>query len=411
MKVSDHSYPFPWEVRKKMRKVAIIGCGMTKFGKHENATLMDLLTEASLKALDDSNLDNKQIDAVYVGNMGSLLLNHQTGLATALTANLNLLPAAVDTVQNGTASGSSAIKNGFLAVASGYFDKVLVAAGEKMRVTTGNEITDFIATMTHPEAEYAQGVTLPSLAGMFTRLYMHKYGVERKHLAMVAAKNHKNALKNPYAHIHKAVTVDDILYPEKSGIKNPVIADPLRLYDCCPVSDGAASVILCPLEEAKKYIDTPVEIIGFGQATEVQAVHEREDPTEIKSLRIAAKKAFEIAKVEPKDVDVAELHDAFTILEIAESEEAGFFKKGEGHKALEEGLTEIGGKIPINPSGGLKARGHPVGATGAAQIVELVWQLRNEAGERQVENAEIGFSCNFFSFGSNVVAFVLKRGD
>jgi len=390
------------------RKIAIIGCGMTKFGRHEDKTLTDLMTESSLEAIRDAGIDEKDIGAIYVGNMLAQELNKQTLLATVLADQLVLYNVAVDGISNGTASGGSAVRNAFLAVASGFCDIALVTGVEKMRGSPRDKVTDLIATMSHP-SEYVQGATLPSLAAMFTRLYMQKYGVERRHLAMVAVKNHSNALKNPYAHIRKAVTLEELL--SEDNPKNPVVADPLRLYDCCPMSDGAASLILCSLEEAEKIVDTPIVIAGIGQASDNPVVCEREDPTVLEALRRASQQAFKMAKITPKDIDVAELHDAFTILEIAESEDAGFFKKGTGHKALEEEVTSLDGELPINPSGGLKARGHPVGATGVAQLVELTWQLRGEAETRQVKGAEKAFSCNLCGFASNVLAFVLARGD
>jgi acetyl-CoA C-acetyltransferase len=247
------------------------------------------------------------------------------------------------------------------------------------------------------------------MAGLFTRLYMKECGVTSEHLARVAIKNHRNGLLNPYAHIHALITMEGILTSPHAVVNNPIVADPIRLYDCCPVSDGAAACVLCPAEMAKEFGKPQIVVAGFGQATDTHTLQEREDPTDLKAVRIAAQKALEMAQLKPKDIDVVELHDAFTILEIAESEHAGFFKKGEGAKALDEGQTEIGGKLPINPSGGLKARGHPLGATGVAQVVELVWQLRGEAGERQVKGAEKGFSLNFGGFGNNVVSFVLRR--
>jgi len=390
------------------RKIAIIGCGMTKFGRHEDKTLTDLMTESSLEAIRDAGIDEKDIGAIYVGNMLAQELNKQTLLATVLADQLALYNVAVDGISNGTASGGSAVRNAFLAVASGFCDIALVTGVEKMRGSPRDKVTDLIATMSHP-SEYVQGATLPSLAAMFTRLYMQKYGVERRHLAMVAVKNHSNALKNPYAHIRKAVTLEELL--SEDNPKNPVVADPLRLYDCCPMSDGAASLILCSLEKAEKIVDTPIVIAGIGQASDNPVVCEREDPTVLEALRRASQQAFKMAKITPKDIDVAELHDAFTILEIAESEDAGFFKKGTGHKALEEEVTSLDGELPINPSGGLKARGHPVGATGVAQLVELTWQLRGEAEARQVKGAEKAFSCNLGGFASNVLAFVLARGD
>jgi acetyl-CoA C-acetyltransferase len=393
-----------------MRDVAIIGAGMIRFGRRDEDTLMDMLSYASLNALDDAGLGNKSVDAVYLATMGAGILQHQTAVASALVDRLSLLPAAADTVENGPASGGSAVKNGLLAVASGYYDTVLVVGGEKMRDVTGWRATDFVSTLTHPFAEYMYGITLPGMAGMFTRLYMEKYGVTREHLVQVAIKNQKMGSLNPYAHVEMAITREGVLDSPHSVVNNPTVADPLHLYDACPVSDGAAAVILCPLDMVKDTQKTPVLISGFGQATDTHTLQEREDPTDLKAVTLAAKEAFERAKIKPNEVNVAELHDAFTILEIAESEHVGFFKKGEGAKAVAAGKTQLGGHIPINISGGLKARGHPVGATGVAQIVELVWQLRHEVGKkRQVKNAKTGFSVNFGGFGNNVLAFVLRR--
>ncbi len=377
---------------------------MTKFGRLEGKDLMDILVEASLKAIEDAGVRDKEFDAVYVGNMMAGELVHQTAIASALVDRIALFPAAADRVENGPASGASAVKNGFLAVASGLADLVLVAGGEKMTSADTDVITDLVSTMTHPTAEYLHGVTLPALAAMLTRLYMERYGLTERHLAMVAVKNHANGLKNPYAHIQRAITIE-------GAMGSQLIADPIRLYYTCPISDGAAALVLCSADEAKKYCDTPVRIAGVGQATDVQSVHEREDPAVLKSVRLAARKAFEMAKLEPKDIDVVELHDAFEILEIVQSEDCGFFEKGKGHIAVEEGVTALDGELPINPSGGLKARGHPVGATGVAQIVELVWQLRGEAGERQVKGARRALACNFGGFGNNTVIHILERMD
>ncbi|NOR88757.1 MAG: thiolase domain-containing protein [Anaerolineales bacterium] len=392
-----------------MRPVVVAGVGMIPFERRDEDSLMDMLATAGLNAMDDAGLGDRPIDSVYVGNMASGLFNHQVSVASALVDRLSLLPAAADRVENGPASGGSAIKNGFLAVASGFNDIVLVVGGEKMREVIGPKATDIVACMTHPEAEYIYGVTLPAMAGMFARLYMEKYGVTREHLSMVAIKNQTNGLLNPYAHIQMKITMEGILSHPQSHINSPVVADPIHLYDCCPVSDGAAAVLLTTEEIANKLKKPLVTIDGVGQATDTHTLQERSDPTDLKAVTLASEKAFKMAGIKPKDIDVAELHDAFTILEIAESEHAGFFPKGEGAKALERGETQIGGKLPINPSGGLKARGHPVGATGVAQVVELVWQLRGEAGERQVKGAANGFSLNFGGFGNNVLAFVLRR--
>ena len=382
---------------------------MIPFERRDEDSLVDMLAMAGLDAMDDAGLGDHPVDAVYVGNMASGLFNHQVSVASALVDRLNLMPAAAERVENGPASGGSAIKNGFLAVASGYCDVVLVVGGEKMRQVIGPKATDIVAAMTHPQAEYIYGVTLPAMAGMFSRLYMEKYGITREHLMMVAIKNQENGLLNPNAHIQMKITMEGVLNHPQAHINSPVVADPLHLYDCCPVSDGAAAVLLTTVEMATKLKKPIIEIAGVAQATDTHTLQEREDPTDLKAVTIASEKAFAMAGIKPKDIDVAELHDAFTILEIAESEHAGFFPKGKGAAALAAGETKLGGKLPINPSGGLKARGHPVGATGVAQVVELVWQLRGEAGDRQVKNAKNGFSLNFGGFGNNVVAFVLRR--
>ncbi len=393
-----------------MRDVAIVGVGMIPFGRRDEDSLLDMLAYASLKALDDASLGDKTVDAVYVGNMGAGAVQHQTSVASSLVDRLSLLPAAADAIENGPASGGSAVKNGLLAVASGYYDLVLVAGGEKMREITGWRATDFVATMTHPQAEYPYGVTLPGMAGMFTRLYMEKYGVTREMLVAVSIKNQEMGTRNPYAHVEMALSKEGIFDSPHAIVNNPPAADPLHLYDACPVSDGAAALILCPLDMARQFNKTPVLVAGFGQATDTHTLQERSDPTDLKAVTLAAKQAFERAKLKPSDIHVAELHDAFTILEIAESEHVGFFKKGEGGKAVLEGRTRLGGQIPINVSGGLKARGHPVGATGVAQIVDIVWQLRHELPkDRQVKNAQNGLTVNFGGFGNNVTAFVLRR--
>ena len=393
-----------------MRPVYIAGAGMTKFGRSE-WPLLKLASVASLAALHHADLGSIPIDSVVVANMGAARVNRQTALGSALVDQLALHPAMAEAVENGPASGASAFKVGCQAIASGMADVALVTGVERMRVVNGLEGTDFVASLSQPEVEYIYGVTLPSLAGMFARLYMDRFGVERRHLAMIAIKNHENGMKNPYAHIQQTVTMEGILTAPEAVVNNPPIAEPLHLFDCCPVSDGAASLVVVSEEVAVKLGGPKVRVAGIGQATDTHAVHEREDPTDLKAVRIASEKAFSMAGLTPQDVDVVELHDAFTILEIAESEASGFFKRGEAHRAIERGETRLDGKLPINPCGGLKAKGHPVGATGVAQLVELAWQLRGEAEGRQVKDAKTAYACNFGGFGNNVVATVLRREE
>ncbi|MFN4132954.1 MAG: thiolase domain-containing protein [Candidatus Hadarchaeales archaeon] len=385
-----------------MRDVAIIGAGMIKFGRRPE-DLITMLADASLSAIKDAKADKEDFDAVYVSSMFAGETALQTAVASSLVDRVNLIPAAAERLENGPAAGGSALKNAFMAVASGFYDMVLVAGGDKMTSVDTDIITDYVATMLHPTAEYIHGVTLPAMGAMLTRIYMERYGLTEKHLAMVAVKNHANALKNPYAHIQRACTVEGAM---SSGI----VSDPLRLYYVCPISDGAAAVVLCPLEKAKKFTDKPVRIAGFGHATDVQAMQEREDPAVLKSVKVAAQQAFKMAGTGPEKIDVAEVHDAFEILELVESEDIGFFEKGKAHLAVERGETSLTGRLPINPSGGLKARGHAVGATGLAQVVELVWQLRGECGERQVKDPKRALACNFGGFGNNTVIHILERG-
>lgn len=389
-----------------MREVYVVGIGITSFTRLEYP-LVEIASYPALMALRDSGL--KKIDHLYVANMGSGRVNGQSGLASAVVDHLSLTPAGAETIENGPASGASAIKQGFMAVASGMHDIVMVIGAERMREINNLDATDFVATLTHPHAEYIYGVTLPALAGMFTRLYMEKYGVTSRHLGMVAVKNHAHALDNFFAHLHQPITLEGILDSPEASTNNPMVADPLRFFDCCPVSDGGACLILASADAAKKLNKPMIRLAGIGQATDSHVVHERLEPTDLLAVRSAAAQSFKMAGVKPSDVDVAELHDAFTILEIVESEEAGFFKKGEGHLALEQGHTRLGGKLPINTSGGLKARGHPVGATGVAQAHEIVLQLRGEAGKRQVKNAKTGFTCNFGGFGNNVVCLTFIK--
>jgi len=406
-----------------MNKVAIIGVGHTKFGRLADKGLMDLLCDASLEAIEDSNTSDKNFDSVYVGAMSPGKFNQLTGIASALVDRINLLPAAADHIKNGPASGGSAVKAGFQAIASGMSDLVLVVGGEKMtHITIPGYITSNVATITHHQAERRHGVSLPSFAGLLTRAYLEKYNAKLEWISDIAIKNHKNGVLNPIAHFQKSIedfmksaiqkgkgqwnNVDEYLKDDKG---NPIIADPLRLFHICPISDGAAAIVLCNAEIAKKFCDSPVLISGIGQATDTHIVYEREEITILKALRICSKQAYKMAKKTPEDIDVAELHDAFEILEVVESEDIGFFKKGEGAKAAHEGLTEIGGQIPINTSGGLKARGHPLGATGVAQVVELVWQIRGEAGKRQVAGANTGITCNFGGFGNNIVSILVER--
>jgi acetyl-CoA C-acetyltransferase len=385
-----------------VRQVAIIGTGVTKFGKHEKKNVIQLLADASLAAIDDSRTEGEEFDGVFVANMGSGEFEGKTGVANALTSDLALEPAFASKIENTSGSGGAALYMGWMSVASGQSEFALVAGGEKMTSVPTEAATDIIATLTHEE-EYKQGVSLLAFAGLMTRHYLERYGAPREALAKVAAKNHDNAMLNPNAQFQKTITVDQVL-------ASPVIADPLRLYDFCPITDGAAAVVMVPLDRAKSFTDRPVAVAGIGGATDTHVVSEREDLTVLRAVKRAAEKAYSASGKRPADVQVAELHDMFTLMEIVQSEDLGFFAKGEGWKAIEAGLTRRDGRLPINTSGGLKAKGHPIGATGVAQAVEVVSQLQGRCGARQVE-ARVGLTCNVAGFGNNAVVSVLEKRD
>ncbi|MFX1506785.1 MAG: acetyl-CoA acetyltransferase [Promethearchaeota archaeon] len=392
-----------------MREVAIVGVGMgSQWGRYDGS-LIEMMAEASLDAINDAGTD--EIDAVFVANMGAGRINNQTALGSALIDYLNLFPAVGASIENGPASGGTAARIGYMAIASGIHDCVMITGGEKMRVAPGPVVTDFIATMSHPEAEYIYGITFPSLGAMLARIYFHKYGVTSEDLARIAIKNHRNGLLNPHAHIQQEITMEGILTSREAKLNNPMIADPLHLYDMCPVTDGAASLIMCSLEKANKLSNNGlIRFTGTGQGMDTMAVHERKDPTFLKAVKDASDQALTMAKLNRADIDFAEVHNAFEILEIAELESAGFYERGKAHLAIRKGETEINGRFPVNPSGGLKARGHPVGATGVAQLCELVWQLRGEAGKRQIPNDPThAYAVNFGGFGNNVVVTILSK--
>lgn len=382
-----------------MRDVAIIGTGMTKFGELWDKSLRDIYVEAALKAIEDSGV--KKVDSMYIGNFSGGLFVGQEHLASLLPDYLGVCPIPATRVESACCSSAVALKLAFIEVASGFSDIVLAGGVEKMTDVPTDEATYGLAAAADREYEAFQGITFPGLYALIARRHMYEYGTTREQLAMVAVKNHKNGAKNPHAQFPFEITIEQVL-------NSTLVADPLRLLDCSPITDGAAAVIVCPAEMAKEYTDKPIKIIGVGHATDTIALHSRNDITTLKATVEAGKRAYTMAGIKPEDIDLAEVHDCFTIAEICAMEDLGFAKKGEGGKAVEEGLTEIDGKIPINPSGGLKSKGHPVGATGIAQVVEVVTQLRGKAGERQVKDAKIGLTHNLGGSGGSVIVHILE---
>ncbi|MDT4761655.1 thiolase C-terminal domain-containing protein [Sphaerochaeta sp. PS] len=397
-----------------MANVGIVGIGHTKFGNSSEYDLSDVLSYAATDALIDAGFlaRRKEVDQVIVGNMASGLFCHQSAVASAVVSRMDMEPVPAELVENGPASGASAIKIGYMAVASGMADIVLVVAGEIMRKVSGWVGTDYVATMLHTDAEYNMGLTLPAFGGMFTRMYMERYGLTERDLALLAVKNHANGAKNKYAHIQAPCTIEAIADGPDASVVNTYVAEPLRMYSTCPVSDGAAALLLVNMDspKVKDFPKKPIRIAGIASATDTHCVHNRKDPLMLNAVRIAAEKAFAMAKLKPSDISFAELHDAFSILELAISEEVGFFERGKSYLAVRKGETNLDGRLPINTSGGLKSKGHPVGGTGVSQAVELVRQLRGEAEKgRQVANPKYGMSVNFGGFGNNVVALICAK--
>lgn len=382
-----------------MRDVAIIGVGITKFGELWEKSMRDLFVESALNAIDDCGV--KKIDSMYIGNFSSGLFVGQEHLGSLLADYLGCVSIPATRVESACASGALALKQAFLEVASGFSDIVLAGGVEKMTDVDTGEATFGLAAAADREYEAFHGVTFPGLYALIARRHMFEYGTTREQLAKVAVKNHKNGAKNPHAQFPFEVTLEQVL-------NATLIADPLRLLDCSPISDGAASVIICPAERAKEFTDKPIKIVGVGQATDTIALTSRKSITTLEATVEAGKRAYKMAGIKPEDINLAEVHDCFTIAEICAIEDLGFVKKGEGGKAVEEGLTDIDGKIPVNPSGGLKSKGHPVGATGIAQIFEVVKQLRGEAGKRQVKNAKIGLTHNLGGSGGSVIVHILE---
>jgi acetyl-CoA C-acetyltransferase len=387
-----------------MREVAIIGVGDTKFGELWDMSLRDLGIQAGLSAVYDANLSGDEIDALYLGNMSAGKFTEQEHIGALIADYSGLardhIPAT--RVEAAGASGGLAFRQGVMAVASGMQDIVVVGGAEKMTDVGDVLSTEIQAMAADQQWETSFGATFPALHAMIARRHMHEYGTTREQIASVAVKNHKHGALNPKAQFQKEIKLDTVL-------KSAPVADPLGVFDCAPVSDGGAAVVLCPMDKAKKYTDTPIKVLATSQASDTLSLATRESPTRFDATIVAARRAFEMAGLGPKDVQLAEVHDSYTISEILAIEDLGFFPKGKGGEATADGQTTLGAKLAVNTSGGLKARGDPIGATGVAQVVELVHQLRGEAGKRQVAGAEVGLAQNVGGTGATVVVQILGR--
>jgi acetyl-CoA C-acetyltransferase len=383
--------------------VSIISAGLSKFGKLDGLYAREIFAEAAKEAFDRCpKLDpKKDIQELFVGHMGESY-EHQghTGATMADWAGLLHIPAT--RVEAACSSSGAALRAGIYAVLSGLCDVVMVGGVEKMTHRTTAEVTEYLAMASDYPFEQWNGITFPGLFALMATAHMHAYGTTERQLAAVAVKNHFHGSLNPKAHMQKEITLE-------SALSSRLIAWPLKLYDCSLITDGASCLILTKPELAKRYTDMPVQIIGSGQASGTIGLYERENFTSLTAARLAAKKAYEMADVKPEDVDVAEVHDCFTIAEIIAYEDLGFCKAGEGGRLVESDETRLGGRIPVNTSGGLKAKGHPVGATGTGQAYEIYLQLTGQAEKRQVTDAEIGLTHNVGGSGATATVHFYRR--
>jgi acetyl-CoA C-acetyltransferase len=359
-------------------RVAMVGAGLIKFGELFDQSYEQMAAGAFRAAIDsvDKGLDPTQVEAAFVATQRGTLWGQEGIGGNTVPSALGLAGIPCTRIENACPSGSDAFRVGAMAVASGVHDVVLVIGVEKMRDKSTEEGLLSRAASGHPI--FTRGETAPVLFAPFATRHMHEYGTTREMLASVAVKNHHNGTLDPYAHFQNEVTIDDVL-------ASPPVCHPLHLLDCCPQTDGAAAALLVPAERATEFTDRPVYVGGFGVATDHPYLHEKSGFTGLKATTMAAERAYKMADVTPADIDVAEVHDCFTITEILDIEDLGFVDKGKGGVASLDGETSLTGRLPVNPSGGLLAKGHPIGASGVAQLTECWWQLRGAAGGRQVE--------------------------
>jgi acetyl-CoA acetyltransferase len=386
-----------------MRRVAVVGVGQTKFGDHPNLSAAELFAQAFTDSVCDADkgFDPKLIQEAYVGTLG--VGGGQLGNFAAVVGEAaKITGVPITRVENACASSGFAFRSAFLAVASGICDIALAGGIEKMRDLAPDRLRYWLGVSGDTEWERLAGMTFAGIYALMAQRHIYQYGTKEEQLHMVAVKNHKYGTDNPKAQLQRVITLDQ-------ANKSATVCHPLRFFDCCPTSDGASAAILCDAEMAKKFTNTPIRVLGVGAGTDRLALFHREDFTTLKATVHAAKQAYDMAHLEAKDINLAEVHDCFTIAEIMAYEDLGFCKKGEGGRLIEEGQTYIGGRIPVNASGGLKAKGHPIGATGVGQIYEITNQLRARADKktRQVPNAKIGLAHNVGGSGATATVHIL----
>jgi acetyl-CoA C-acetyltransferase len=382
-----------------VEKVCVLGAGSTKYGKLDDS-ITDITIQAAVGAIESAGIDPKEIQAGYISNVFGIA-DKQVHLGPVVMSNLGIPEKPSLSIESACGSGSVSFREAFANVAAGFYDAVLVAGVEKVTHTGTEWTTTYFSYCSDFFYEGGAGASFPGLFASMARAYLTEFKATEEDLALVAVKNHENGMLNPKAHLRKKITVDDVM-------KSAVVASPLKLYDCCPFSDGASAVILCNEKFAKEHSKNYVQVIGSGRGGSPATLQGRDHMTTIPSTKIAAEAAYKMAGITPKDIDFAEVHDCFTIAEIVDTEDLGFFEKGTGVQAIREGRTARNGDIPINPSGGLKAKGHPIGATGVGQVAEVFEQLTGKAGERTVKDAHIGLTHNFGATGASCAVHIFK---
>jgi acetyl-CoA C-acetyltransferase len=384
-----------------MRPVAIIGIGKTAFGAFPDRDLRGLAVEAGQKAMDDAGIAPSQVEAFYLGNFAGPSFTGQNHLAPYVATGMGITGVPATRFEAACASSGAAFYHAVSAVAAGLHDVVLVGGVEKMTSQPTPKVTEILAAAGELSGEVKAGATFPALFAMIARRHMYQYGTSREMLAAVAVKNHANGAKNPLAHMRKVITMEQAL-------NGKPIAEPLTVYDCSLISDGAAAVVIAPLDRAAEFTKRPALLRGIAQASDYLALDEKDDITTFRAVQAASAKAYKMAGVQASDIQFAEVHDCFTIAEIIAIEDLGFVKKGQGGPYTLEGRTCLRGERPVNTSGGLKSKGHPVGATGVGQICDIVIQLRGDAGERQIKNHSLGVAQNLGGSGATCVVSVLE---
>ncbi len=390
-----------------MRKVAAVGVGMTKFSGKQNKTALELFAEAAMDAINESNLKPKDMQAIFMGNALSDFAEGQAQVQAFAADYIGAPHVPANRYENACASSTAAFRDAFMWVASGFYDIVLVGGAETAAKMGTPLATRTFAMASDSRYEYPSGITFPGVFALLAHLYAKKYSIPlerlKKQLAQVSINSHYYGARNPKAHFQKEITMDDAL-------NSFMVCQPLQLYDCCPFSDGGSAIVLASEEKAKKLTAKPVYVAGVGQASAGNLPSQKEYLPRIISRELAVKQSYDMSGLTPKDIDLVELHDCFSIATLIALESLGFFEFGKSGEAVEKGETKIGGKMPVNLSGGLKAKGHPIGATGTAQVYEIVRQLRGECGERQVEGAKTGMTDTLGGDGGTLCNVILKRG-